>query len=32
MSNTFEAIKERESNLLCHTYGRYPLAVSRTGA
>lgn len=29
MSNTFEAIKERESNLLCHTYGRYPLAVSR---
>ncbi|MGE4193480.1 MAG: aspartate aminotransferase family protein [Pseudodesulfovibrio sp.] len=29
MNNTFEAIKERESNLLCHTYGRYPLAVSR---
>ena len=29
MSNKFDAIKERESNLLCHTYGRYPLAVSK---
>ena len=29
MSAKFEAIKERESNLLCNTYGRYPLAVSR---
>ena len=29
MSNKFEAIKERESNLLCHTYGRYPLAISK---
>lgn len=24
----FDEIKERESSLLCHTYGRYPLAVS----
>lgn len=29
MSNKFDTIKERENNLLCHTYGRYPLAVSR---
>jgi acetylornithine aminotransferase len=29
MSDKFDAIKERESNLLCNTYGRYPLAVSR---
>lgn len=29
MSNKFEKIKERESSLLCNTYGRYPLAVSR---
>ena len=29
MSDKFEAIKARENNLLCHTYGRYPLAVSR---
>ncbi|MDD3312024.1 aspartate aminotransferase family protein [Pseudodesulfovibrio sp.] len=29
MSNKFEAIKERTGNLLCNTYGRYPLAVSR---
>ena len=29
MSNKFEMIKERESSLLCNTYGRYPLAVSR---
>jgi len=29
MSNTFDAIKKRESNLLCNTYGRYPLAVSK---
>jgi len=29
MSNKFDKIKERENNLLCHTYGRYPLAVSR---
>ena len=29
MSNKFEAIKERESNLLCNTYGRYPLAISK---
>jgi acetylornithine aminotransferase len=29
MSQKFDAIKERESNLLCNTYGRYPLAVSR---
>ncbi|MEF2229477.1 MAG: aspartate aminotransferase family protein [Pseudodesulfovibrio sp.] len=29
MSSKFEKIKERENNLLCHTYGRYPLAVSR---
>ncbi|WP_272699746.1 aspartate aminotransferase family protein [Desulfovibrio sp. Fe33] len=28
MSQKFDAIKERESNLLCNTYGRYPLAVS----
>jgi len=24
----FDEIKERESSLLCHTYGRYPLAIS----
>jgi len=29
MSNKFDMIKERESALLCNTYGRYPLAVSR---
>ena len=29
MSTKFDKIKERENNLLCHTYGRYPLAVSR---
>ncbi|WP_207263468.1 aspartate aminotransferase family protein [Desulfovibrio sp. Huiquan2017] len=29
MSTKFEAIKERESQLLCQTYGRYPLAISR---
>lgn len=29
MSNKFEAIQQRESNLLCNTYGRYPLAVSK---
>ncbi len=29
MSNKFEQIKERESSLLCNTYGRYPLAISR---
>lgn len=29
MSNKFDLIKERESNLLCNTYGRYPLAVSK---
>ncbi|QGY41174.1 acetylornithine/succinylornithine family transaminase [Pseudodesulfovibrio cashew] len=29
MSNKFDKIKERESSLLCHTYGRYPLAVSK---
>ncbi|MBG0789938.1 MAG: aspartate aminotransferase family protein [Desulfovibrionaceae bacterium] len=29
MSNKFNAIKERESSLLCNTYGRYPLAVSK---
>jgi len=27
--NAFEALKERESKVLMHTYGRYPLAVSR---
>lgn len=29
MSNKFDLIKEKESNLLCNTYGRYPLAVSK---
>lgn len=29
MSDTFDAIKKRENNLLCNTYGRYPLAVSK---
>lgn len=29
MSNKFDAIKDRESKLLCNTYGRYPLAVSK---
>ena len=29
MSQTFNAIKEREEELLCRTYGRYPLAVAR---
>ena len=29
MSNKFDDIVEKESNLLCNTYGRYPLAVSR---
>lgn len=29
MSNAFEAIQKRENTLLCNTYGRYPLAVSR---
>tara|TARA_Y100001954_G_scaffold43747_1_gene45430 strand:+ start:2352 stop:3575 length:1224 start_codon:yes stop_codon:yes gene_type:complete len=29
MSNKFDAIKERESNLLCNTYGRYPIAISK---
>lgn len=29
MSNKFDAIVEKESNLLCNTYGRYPLAVSK---
>ncbi|WP_419787932.1 aspartate aminotransferase family protein [Pseudodesulfovibrio sp.] len=29
MSNKFDMIKERSGNLLCNTYGRYPLAVSR---
>lgn len=29
MSNKFDQIKERESSLLCNTYGRYPLAVSK---
>jgi len=29
MSNKFDAIKEKESNLLCNTYGRYPLAISK---
>ena len=29
MNNKFEAIKERESKVLCHTYGRYPLAISK---
>ena len=29
MSNTFDTIVKREQALLCNTYGRYPLAVSR---
>jgi len=29
MSQTFNAIKEREEALLCRTYGRYPLAVAK---
>lgn len=29
MSNKFKAIQDRESALLCNTYGRYPLAVSK---
>jgi len=29
MSNKFDKIVEREKDLLCNTYGRYPLAVSR---
>ncbi|MGL1862331.1 MAG: aspartate aminotransferase family protein [Pseudodesulfovibrio sp.] len=29
MSNKFDAIVKRESALLCNTYGRYPLAVSK---
>ncbi|BCS87205.1 aspartate aminotransferase family protein [Pseudodesulfovibrio sediminis] len=29
MSNTFDAIVKRENSLLCNTYGRYPLAVSK---
>jgi acetylornithine aminotransferase apoenzyme (EC 2.6.1.11) len=29
MSNKFDAIVKREQSLLCNTYGRYPLAVSR---
>lgn len=29
MSNKFDAIKKRESALLCNTYGRYPLAISK---
>ncbi|MCL2122952.1 MAG: aspartate aminotransferase family protein [Desulfovibrionaceae bacterium] len=29
MSQTFNAIKEREETLLCRTYGRYPLAVAK---
>ncbi len=29
MSNAFELLKEREANLLCHTYGRYPIDVAR---
>lgn len=29
MSNALEEIKKRESSLLCNTYGRYPLAISK---
>ncbi|WP_041720099.1 aspartate aminotransferase family protein [Pseudodesulfovibrio piezophilus] len=29
MTSKFDAIKEKESNLLCNTYGRYPLAIAR---
>jgi len=29
MSNNFDAMVKREQSLLCNTYGRYPLAVSR---
>lgn len=29
MSNKFDKIKDRENTLLCNTYGRYPLAVSK---
>jgi acetylornithine aminotransferase len=29
MSNKFDAIVKREQSLLCNTYGRYPLAVSK---
>ncbi len=29
MSNTFDEIQKRENALLCNTYGRYPLAVSK---
>lgn len=28
MNTTYDAIRKRESALLCNTYGRYPLAVS----
>jgi acetylornithine aminotransferase len=27
--NSFEALKDRDSKVIMHTYGRYPLAVSR---
>jgi acetylornithine aminotransferase len=29
MSQTFKTIQEREQALLCHSYGRYPLAIAR---
>jgi acetylornithine aminotransferase len=29
MSNKFDKIVEREKSLLCNTYGRYPLAISK---
>lgn len=29
MTKKFDVLKERESSLLCHTYGRYPLAIAR---
>ena len=29
MSQTFNAIQERDEALLCRTYGRYPLAIAR---
>ena len=29
MSNKYNEIVEREKALLCNTYGRYPLAISK---
>lgn len=29
MSHAFDAVKAREENLLCRTYSRYPLAITR---